>query len=99
MIQHLSSSHYIGYVFQGAFGFDSEHGFGSLPGLKHCSLEHHGCQLKKESPESALISKEECISIVKEKQKQPVYMGTESHKKDNKSSVCRFIHTVSWWLL
>lgn len=53
MIQHLSGSRYIRYVFQGAFGFDSEHVFGSLSGLKHRPLEHHGSQLKKESPESA----------------------------------------------
>ena len=56
MIQHLSGSHYIRYVFHCAFGFDTGHGFGSPPGIKRCPLENHGSQLKKERPESAFIS-------------------------------------------
>lgn len=43
----MKPSYYSLYLFEGAFGFDSKDGFGSLSGLKHRPLEHHGTQLKK----------------------------------------------------
>lgn len=43
----MTPSYYTLYLFEGAFGFDSKHGFGFLSGLKHRPLEHHGTQLKK----------------------------------------------------
>lgn len=78
---------YIGYVHQGAFAFESEHGFGPSSGLKHCPLEYHGSQLEKKN-------REEHINNVKAKQ-ETVNLGTKCYKKScifrRQQSVCVYI--------